>query len=227
MTGTTRDRLISAAERLFAERGIDAVSLREITRASGARNAIAAQYHFNDRSGMVQAILDKHRPDVEARRNALLDQYEASDARDLRLLAGALVRPPAAKLADPDGGREYLRVYADLLNRPQPHLDLREPSLGRWRDLVGPLLEDEALTLHRRFTAMLHTAVELGRRARSTSRDDDRLFTSWLVDVVAAILAAPVSPETRRLMKDNPPKGSAEIDGASGRQEQESREPFT
>lgn len=206
MTGSTRNRLIAAAERLFAERGIDAVSLREITRASGARNAIAAQYHFTDRAGMIQAVLDKHRPDVEARRQALLDQYEAGDSHDLRLLAGALVRPMAAKLADPAGGREFLRVYADLLNRPQPHLDLREPSLGRWRDLVGPLLEDEALILHRRFTAMLHTAVELGRRAGSTSRDDDRLFTSWLVDVVAAILAAPVSSETRRLLGEGSPK---------------------
>ena len=58
MSTETRARLLSAAERLFAERGIDAVSLREITRESGARNAIAAQYHFADRAGLVQAILD-------------------------------------------------------------------------------------------------------------------------------------------------------------------------
>ncbi len=66
----TRTRLVDAAERLFAERGIDSVSLREVTRASGARNAIALQYHFIDRAGVVAAILDKHAPEVEARRNA-------------------------------------------------------------------------------------------------------------------------------------------------------------
>ncbi len=203
MTGSTRDRLVCAAERLFAEQGIDAVSLREISRASGARNAVAAQYHFTDRAGVVQAILDKHRPDVEARRDALLDQYEAADGHDLRLLAGALVRPMAAKLAEPDGGRAFLQVYADLLNRPNPHLELREPSLGRWHGLVGEVLDGGALVLHRRFTAMLYSAVELGRRARSTNHEDDRLFTSWLVDVVAAVLAAPVSPETQRLMRAN------------------------
>src|SRR6478672_3993524 len=70
----TRARLITAAERLFASRGIDAVSLREINRASGARNAIAVQYHFEDRAGVVRDILDKHRPDVGARRHAMLDQ---------------------------------------------------------------------------------------------------------------------------------------------------------
>ena len=53
----TRARLLDAAERLFAERGIDAVSLREVTRESGARNAIALQYHFSDRAGVVLAIL--------------------------------------------------------------------------------------------------------------------------------------------------------------------------
>jgi AcrR family transcriptional regulator len=49
----TRDRLITAAEELFAANGIEAVSLREIVRASGARNTAALQYHFGDRAGLV------------------------------------------------------------------------------------------------------------------------------------------------------------------------------
>src|SRR5437763_8135949 len=117
---TTRARLINAAEELFAARGIEAVSLREINRTSGARNAIAVQYHFEDRAGMVRAVLQKHRPDIEARRHALLDQYEADGAHDLRRLAAALVRPWAAKLADADGGPEYLQIQAELLNRSRP-----------------------------------------------------------------------------------------------------------
>ena len=96
-----------AAERLFAERGIEAVSLREISRHSGARNAIATQYHFKDRAGVLAAIMAKHQPAVEAGRQALLDQYEAAGvggAEAVRMLAGALVRPLAAKLSDPAGG---------------------------------------------------------------------------------------------------------------------------
>lgn len=200
----TRDRLIHAAERLFAARGIDAVSLREINRASGARNAIAVQYHFEDRSGIIRAVLQKHRPDVEARRHAMLDQYEADGTPDLRRLAAALVRPWAAKLADPDGGPDYLQIQAELLNRPRPPVEDGPPvssrdSIQRWRSLVGPLLGEDAIRLHRRFTAMRLVAGELGRRASTAPHTDDRLFVSHLIDLVAAILAAPVSEETVRL----------------------------
>jgi len=201
---TTKDRLVAAAERLFAEHGIDGVSLREITRASGARNAVALQYHFDDRAGVVAAILAKHRPDLEARRHALLDQIDADGGGDRRALAGALVRPEAAKLADPDGGPEYLRIYAELVNRPRPPFDPEVhgglgSSITRWRSAVEPFLEPGAVRLNRRFTAIRFTAAELGRRAASGPHTDDRLFVSHLVDLVSAVLAAPVSAETLRL----------------------------
>jgi AcrR family transcriptional regulator len=204
MAVETRARLIAAAEQLFAEHGVAGVSLREITRSAGARNAIALQYHFDDRAGVVRAILDKHLPAVDARRNAILDEIEARGAPDVRALAAALVRPLAAKLSDPDGGREFLQIYADLVNRPAPKIPSSERagSLERWRAMVEPLLAADAARLHRRFTAILHTALELSRRARSRPHRDDRLFTSYLVDVVTAILAAPVSDETRRLAEE-------------------------
>lgn len=199
----TRTRLLGAAERLFAERGIDAVSLREITRESGARNAIALQYHFADREGVLQAIFDKHMPEVDARRHAMLDEYEARGESDLRALASALVRPLAAKLGDRDGGLQFLQIYAEIIDRPrEPATKDGTDSLQRWRLLVEPHLDEDAARLHRRFTAILHTTQELGRRARTGPRADDRLFTSYLIDVVTAILAAPVSDETRRLAKD-------------------------
>lgn len=218
---TTRARLIEAAEQLFAERGIDAVSLREINRVSGARNAIAVQYHFTDRAGVVRAILDKHGPDVEARRHAMLDQYEAEGRSDVRQLAAALVRPLAAKLSDPDGGPAYLQIYADLLNRPNPLIgpspleDLADPadSIHRWRRLVGPLIEEDAVRLHRRFTALFHTTAELARRARSGPHADDRLFVSYVIDVVTAILVAPVADETRRLARERDAALQHKLDG--------------
>ena len=201
---STRDRLISAAEQLFAARGIDGVSLREINRASGARNAVAIQYHFADRSGVVRAVLDKHRPPVEAARHAMLDRIEELARPVPRDLAAALVRPLADKLADPDGGAEFLQIYAELLNRPRPVFDAAAESddsrsLVRWRRMVAPYLDEDALRLHRRFTAMRFTAVELGRRAASAPHTDDRLFVSQLVDLVTALLGARLGPETRRL----------------------------
>lgn len=204
----TRARLITAAETLFAERGIDGVSLREINRASGARNAVAVQYHFEDRAGVVRAIIAKHRPAVEALRHEHLDAYEAEGRRDLWTLAGCLVRPLATKLADTEGGPEYLRIHAELVNRTTASERLAETppdptdSIQRWRTLVGPFLGEDAERLHRRFTAIRFSAAEIGRRAASGPRHDDRLFVSHLTDLVTALLVAPSSDETLRLADD-------------------------
>lgn len=202
---STRDRLINAAERLLAQRGVDAASLREITREAGARNAVAIQYHFGDRAGLIGAVLAKHLPPIEAYRHELLDAYEAEQPPGIRPLAAALVRPYAIKLTDRSGGPEFLQVYAGLLNRPDPVIEpagLHDPgsSVYRWRLLVDPLLDDNAVRLHRRFTAMSHTITELGRRARDERRRDHQLFTSYLIDNVAAILGAETSDETRDVM---------------------------
>ncbi|HMD52813.1 MAG TPA: helix-turn-helix domain-containing protein [Solirubrobacteraceae bacterium] len=200
----TRDRLIAAAEELFAANGIEAVSLREIVRASGARNTTALQYHFGDRAGLVRAVLEKHHLDIDIRRHAMLDAYEAEGEPDLWALAHALVGPLAAELADPDGGGAYLQILAELMNRRRPALDPAafddpEDSMFRWREMVAPLLSEEALRLHRRFVALRFAVVELARRADTAPHTDDRLFVSHLVDLVAALLSAPPSAQTLRL----------------------------
>jgi AcrR family transcriptional regulator len=201
-TEPTRERILSAAEALFAAHGVDGVSLREITRASGTRNTVGLQYHFKDRDGVLRAILAKHLADVDARRNALLDAYEADGGADLRAMTVALVMPWAAKLDDTDGGPQFLQIYAELLNRPRGEETVgagTHHSLDRWRVQVEPLLDPEAVRLHRRFTAIRLAVAELGRRAASGPHADDRLFVGHLVDLVTSVLAAPVSEETVRL----------------------------
>jgi len=77
------------------------------------------------------------------------------------------VLPLAAKLADPDGGPEYLRIVAELVNRPDPHFDVlvadtTGASILSWRKLLDPLLTWEATRVfHARFTAIRFTHVEL------------------------------------------------------------------
>lgn len=205
MASPVPDALIRAAERLFAERGSDQVSLREITAEAGATNASAVQYHFGDRRGLIRAVLAKHDAEVERRRHALLDVYEAASAPDMRVLAHALVQPLADELDNDDGGHGYLQLLADLWNRPDPLwdpgvLEDRTYSVHRWRALVVPLLTPEAIRLHRRFDALRFTVSELARRGR-TGRKDHRLFTSQLTDLVTGVLLTPVSEETRRLLR--------------------------
>ncbi len=204
--------LVEAAERLFAERGIEGVSLREINAAAGQRNSTALQYHFGDRQGLLGAVLAKHHPAIEAHRHRLLDAYESGghlpDGAARRALAAALVRPLAAKLADPDGGRAYLRIMEQLVHRTHlPALggirDDPAQSVNRWRGLVAPLLPETAVRrLHQRFMAIRVAYVELARRAGGPEGRDDRLFTSHLIDVVSAILATEVSDETARLLAE-------------------------
>lgn len=202
----TRQRIIRAAETLFASRGIDGVSLREINRLAGQSNTGAVQYHFGDRDGLVVALIAKHRRDTEPRRHALLDQYEEAGRDDIRALASALVSPAAAKLADPDGGREYLQISAEFYSRPRrrqrtPDLGARD-SIVRWHSLLDPLVpREERAVLHSRYPAIRFAFVELARRAASEPRGDDRLFTSHLTDLVTAVLAATPSAPTSRLLQ--------------------------
>src|SRR5207247_7550083 len=69
----TRERLLKAAERLFAERGFKKVTVRDICRAARA-NVEAVNYHFGDKDGLYREVLrsaiDVVRETTEAGREA-------------------------------------------------------------------------------------------------------------------------------------------------------------
>ena len=200
----TRDRIVRAAEELFARHGIDGVSLREITRVAGQANTAAVQYYFGDRTGLVLAVIERHRRDDELRRHTLLDAYEQHGREDLTALAAALVTPLAAKLADADGGRHYLQISAEHYLRASSD-ELRgrritDTSFERWTELLRPLVPPAEDELPSRFSAVRFTLMELARRAAAPPRSDDRLFTSHLIDMVAALLGTLPSATTARLL---------------------------
>lgn len=74
----TRDKLVATARTLFAERGVDGVSLREISRGAGQGNVSALQYHFGDRESLLGAVLEPQNREVHACRTALLEQSPTS-----------------------------------------------------------------------------------------------------------------------------------------------------
>ena len=53
-----RDLLLTTAERLFAERGVDAASLRAVMGAAGT-NVAAVHYHFGSKDGLVRALIER------------------------------------------------------------------------------------------------------------------------------------------------------------------------
>jgi AcrR family transcriptional regulator len=99
---STPDRILQAAERLFSERGIDGVSLREITSAAGV-NSAAAHYHFGSKNAVLEALFTlRARPIIE-RREEMLGQLKL-DRHGRPVLEDVL--------------RAFLQPALDLLNTP-------------------------------------------------------------------------------------------------------------
>lgn len=72
----TRIKLVLAAETLFGEKGVDAVSLREIAGTAGQLNSNATQYHFGDKETLIQAIFEYRGRQFEPARLAMLERLE-------------------------------------------------------------------------------------------------------------------------------------------------------
>ena len=59
-TATTKDRLLDAAERLFARDGVHSARIRDINELAGQRNPSALHYHFGSRMAVVEAMRKRH-----------------------------------------------------------------------------------------------------------------------------------------------------------------------
>ena len=73
---STKEQIVLAAERLFAERGYEGVSLREIGAAAGSGNNSAVQYHFGSKEQLVVAIFENRLTYIDDRRAILIAQLE-------------------------------------------------------------------------------------------------------------------------------------------------------
>jgi AcrR family transcriptional regulator len=115
----TRDRLLDTAERLWGDRGVEGVSLREIRIAAGQRNSSALQFHFGDRDGLLAALAERHLPRVAALQDRLYGELVAAGrADDLAGLVEVLVRPHADYLRRGPSERAWVKVCAELAARP-------------------------------------------------------------------------------------------------------------
>ena len=62
---STQEAILKAAERLYAEHGVFAVSNRQVSEAAGQGNNAAVGYHFGTKTDLVRAIEQKHRASIE------------------------------------------------------------------------------------------------------------------------------------------------------------------
>lgn len=68
--------LIEAAESLFAEQGIAAVSVRQIAERAGSLNTSVVGYYFGSKEALIQAIFRHRLPDIEAWRAEYLHELD-------------------------------------------------------------------------------------------------------------------------------------------------------
>ena len=116
---TKRDRILDAAEALFAERGYDGVTLRQI--ASEARVDVAlASYHFGKKLDLFNAVFERRADALNrSRLDALrrVQQVNAPTGPTVEQIIEAFLRPLelTQENADP-GWRHYLALIAYVNN---------------------------------------------------------------------------------------------------------------
>lgn len=129
---TTRDRLIEAAEPLFAEHGIAKASLRAITERAGA-NLASVHYHFGSKLDLVREVLARRLEPINAERLERLARAEAEGA-DLEDVIHAFVRPALRLVQEQPGGRDFARLVGRMISEPQP--ELRTIVLEQFRQVI-------------------------------------------------------------------------------------------
>ena len=99
------------ARQLFAERGVDGVTVRDIAIASGQKNHAALVYYFKTKDQLVREIVLDGAKLIDGKRNAMLDALESEQA-DLTLLGvvNALISP-AVSFGDPEDMAGFARFY--------------------------------------------------------------------------------------------------------------------
>lgn len=202
----TKLRILRAAERLFAERGVDRVSLAEITKEAGQRNRSAIHYHFGSKKEVVHAISMRHSLPIQTAWLEPLSQMEADGTVTLEKLLELLVRPIVAKLDDPDGGEHYVHITAELVaSRSFPLLEnpaanaegamklsmMMIPFTKADPSLVPLRMSRLAATLYRSVSDYANLSAIAG--APVVSRE---VFINDLIDCMRALVDAPPSPAT-------------------------------
>ena len=201
----TRAKIIDTAELLYAEKGIDNVTLLSINKAAGQSNRNAAKYYFQNKQGLLEAVLKKHALQINERRLELLANLEQRDDAGIEDVMSAIVSPLGAKLSEGASGIAYIRINGQLMVNPEFSslrtklgIDLRNnarldemfrrfiPDASREvRDFRSLLVEN---LMYHGLSAFASRHLRNSRRSAASPTRDPQEFITELVRALSAII---------------------------------------
>ena len=200
----TREAILAAAERLFAEHGVIAVSNRQISEAAGQGNNTAVNYHFGTKADLVRAIVRRHTDEIERLRERMV--ADLGDPTDLRGWVECLVRPSTEHLAALGNPTWLARFSAQVMTDPVLRAimvdeSLTAPSLHQVLDGVNRCVPElPAPVRAERDDMARHLIVQMtAERERALAEDGPTPRATWqdtatgLVDAIVGLLLAPVT----------------------------------
>jgi AcrR family transcriptional regulator len=113
----TKERILESAERLFAENGYLATSLRRIMNEAGV-NVASVHYYFRSKESLLEAVLLRRAEQVNRERLEMLERFERESggrALGVEQVIEAFLAPTLRMAANPDlGGHNFLRLMGRL-----------------------------------------------------------------------------------------------------------------
>ena len=108
---STRQRILGAAEALFAERGFAGASLRQVTTAAKV-NLAAVNYHFGSKDNLIEEVFRRRLDELSHYRLENLAKLEATGNASLETVLDAFITPALELSLDRKGGSVFMRVLA-------------------------------------------------------------------------------------------------------------------
>jgi AcrR family transcriptional regulator len=198
----TRGALIEAAETLFAESGVQAVSTRRIGAEIGSANTNVVAYHFGGKDELVEAVYHHRLPEIDRRRGEL-HAAALADGKGDDLVA--LIRAfalPLFEQTDTKGRHSYARCLAGLeragLIATRSRVDAEYSETKRLLQSIGELLPaGAAAQFHQRIrlaTALIIASLQIiDQEAAGRPAEAQRLFNEALAMAAAAVAATPTA----------------------------------
>ncbi|MEO6967528.1 MAG: TetR/AcrR family transcriptional regulator [Rhodanobacteraceae bacterium] len=118
---STKQRILGAAEDLFARHGFTGASLRQVTAAARV-NLAAVNYHFGSKDKLIEEVFRRRLDELNARRLAALARVTAKSMVSLEDVLDAFITPALELSLDRSGGSAFVRVLARAYAEHNEHL---------------------------------------------------------------------------------------------------------